>query len=122
MSTGYPYSPFLFNSTYDAEPNSDRKPTYKGVDLRLSYNFAFKDINYQLFVKVYNLFDNLNERFVFNDTGRAGYTFANRSADEPQELIEKYDTPGVHTYEDYMTRPHYYRPPREIRVGMSIDL
>ncbi len=122
MSTGYPYSPFLFNSTYDAEPNSDRKPTYKGVDLRMSYNFAFKDINYQFFVKIYNLFDSLNERFVFNDTGRAGYTFANRSADEPKELIEKYDTPGVHTYEEYITRPDFYRAPREIRVGMSIDL
>ncbi len=121
ISAGYPYTPQLFGSNYDTRPNSDRKPTQKGIDLRASYNFNLVGYSYQAFVKVYNLFDNLNERFVFNDTGRASYTYANRSVDEPESFVKHYGEEGVHTYDEYNVRPQYYRAPREIRFGVSVD-
>lgn len=121
LSSGYPYTPDIPNSTYDALTNNERKPTRKGMDMRLSYDFSIADINYQIFAKVYNVFDTKNERYVFDDTGTAEYTFVNRSRDEPEILKERYDQPGVHTYDEYVTRPDYYFSPREVRLGLSIE-
>ncbi|KAA3609872.1 MAG: TonB-dependent receptor [Calditrichaeota bacterium] len=121
ISAGYPYNPEFFESNYDAVSNSDRKPTLKGVDLRASYNFTLAGYQYQFFVKAYNLFDTLNERFVFDDTGTAKYTYANKSIDEPESFKKHYGEEGVHTNDEYNVRPHYYRSPREIRIGLSVD-
>jgi outer membrane receptor protein involved in Fe transport len=122
LSSGYPYSPqFTFNN-YDADPNADRKPLTKTLDLRAAYRFDFGNVDWQVFLKIYNLFDTLNERFVFDDTGRASYTFANRVVDEPESFIRHYGEPGVHNYDEYNIRPQYYRGPREIRLGLSLDL
>ena len=100
--------------------NSDRKPTQKTVDLRAGYRFFTSTINYELFVKIYNLFDTLNERYVFNDTGRATYTYYNRVVNEPESFKKHYGEPGVHSYDEYNKRPNYYRSPREIRFGLAV--
>ncbi len=121
ISAGYPYTPEFFGSNYDSESNSDRKPTQKGIDIRASYNLDLGGYQYQLFVKVYNLFDTLNERYVYDDTGRASYTYANQSVDEPESFKKHYGEAGVHTYDEYNIRPQYYRSPREVRVGISVD-
>ncbi len=123
LSSGYPYTPFIYNKdfNYDVEPNSDRKPTQKYVDLQSSYRFKINQFYLTLFAKVYNLFDTLNELYVYNDTGRATYTFANRSQQETETLIKHYGEPGVHTWKEYMTRPDYYSKPREVRVGLTIE-
>jgi len=122
LSSGYPYTPTLFETNYDAEPNQDRKPWQKNLDVKISYRFPLGKFHFMIFAKVYNLFDTLNERYVFDDTGRATYTFANRSINEPQRFKNHYGEPGVHTYDEYNVRPHYYRAPREIRVGLSIEM
>jgi len=114
-------TPNFFGSNYDSAPNAERKPTQKGVDLRASYNLDLGGNHYQLFVKVYNMFDTLNERFVFDDTGTAAYTYANKSVDEPESFRDHYGEEGVHTYDEWNSRPHYYRAPREIRFGVSVD-
>jgi outer membrane receptor for ferrienterochelin and colicin len=121
LSTGYPYTPEIFNSNYDSRPNSSRKPTTRTVDLKTSYRFPMYGTYLQFFVKVYNLFDTLNERYVFDDTGTAEYTFANRIINEPQSFKKHYGEPGVHTYDEYNIRPGYYRSPREVRIGFSIE-
>ena len=121
LSSGYPYSPQIAYSNYDTEVNSDRKPTIIDADLRMAYRFNISGFNYQLFLKIYNLFDELQERYVYNDTGRATYTFYNRTVDEPESFKKFYGTPGVHTYDEYVVRPSYYRAPREIRIGLSVD-
>ncbi len=121
LSSGYPYTPYIPTSNYDSKPNSDRKPVQKTVDLQAGYRFAFSNVHYRFFVKVYNLFDALNERYVFNDTGRASYTFANRSASETEAFTKHYGEPGVHTYNEYNIRPDYYRSPRQVRVGLSLE-
>ena len=64
-------------------------------------------------LKVFNLFDTLNEIEVFGDTGRAGYTL---------ELTRNQQAPrGVNTLEEYFTRPDYYSAPRQIVIGASIS-
>ncbi len=121
LSSGYPYTPRIFTSNYDSRPNSDLKPNSKYVDLRASYRLKLGDLEYNLFLKVYNLFDNLNERYVFDDTGRATYTFATREIDEPESFKKHYGEPGVHTYDEYNIRPQYYSPPRQVRLGVSVE-
>lgn len=121
LSSGYPYTAQLTNTNYDSDPNSSNKPLQKGVDFRISYRFEFAGMYPQVFVKVYNLFDNLNERYVFDDTGRAEYTFANRGINEPDSFKKHYGEPGVHTYDEYNVRPHYYGSPRNVRIGVSIE-
>ena len=121
LSTGYPYTPDVALSLYDARVNSDRKPTQKTVDMRASYRFPLAGTFTEFFIKVYNLFDSLNERYVFDDTGRATYTFANRVTDETPAFISHYGEPGVHTYDEYNIRPDYYSAPREIQIGFSVE-
>ncbi len=121
LSSGYPYSPYLYQQNYDTTPNSDRKPTQRNVDLQASYRFAIGGLHYTLFTKIYNLLDTLNERYVYNDTGRATYTYAYRGQGETETLMQHYGEPGVHTYDEYTVRPSYYRAPREVRVGLTIE-
>jgi outer membrane receptor protein involved in Fe transport len=121
LSTGYPYSPQLAFSLYDSEPNSDSKPLQRSVDLLASYRIPTKSVTYNIFLKVYNLFDTLNERYVFDDTGRASYTFYNRVTNEPESFKNHYGEPGVHTYDEYNIRPQYYRSPRTMLLGFSLE-
>lgn len=121
LSTGYPYSPQLAFSLYDAEPNSDEKPLQGTLDLLASYRIPTKSVTYNIFLKVYNLIDTLNERYVFDDTGRASYTFYNRVTDEPESFKNHYGEPGVHTYNEYNIRPNYYSSPRTLLLGLSLE-
>jgi len=121
LSSGYPYTPLLFETNYDAEPNQDRKPWQKNVDLKVSYRFPMGKSHIMFFMKIYNVFDTLNERYVFDDTGRASYTFVNRDINEPESFKEHYGEPGVHTYDEYNVRPQYYRAPRSVRLGFSFE-
>jgi outer membrane receptor protein involved in Fe transport len=102
LASGYPYSPEIIDQNIDLLPNSERKPTLFDVDVRLFKNFEIGAVGLQAFLNVYNLFDRLNERFVFNDTGRA--------------------IPGIHDLNDYNTRPHFYSAPRQIRIGLALNL
>ncbi|WP_456443859.1 TonB-dependent receptor [Caldithrix abyssi] len=123
ISSGYPYSPFIYNKdfNYDIKPNSDRKPLQRYVDIQSSYRFTVGGYHVTFFTKIYNLFDTLNERYVYDDTGRATYTFANRSQEETDTLIKHYGEPGVHEWTDYINRPHYYTAPREVRLGVTVE-
>jgi hypothetical protein len=91
------------------------------VNVRVHKNQNLGRINMNLVMKIYNLFDTRNERYVFDDTGRAGYTFVNRSSQETEAFINHYGEPGVHRWEEYQTRPYYYSAPRSVQVGLSVD-
>ncbi len=121
LSSGWPYTPNIPNANYVPESNSDRKPWQKNVNARLFKNIKLGRFNAVAFIKAYNLFDTRNERYVFNDTGRAGYTFVYRSSQETEALTKHYGQPGVHEWEDYYTRPQYYTSPREIQLGISLE-
>ena len=91
------------------------------MDAKLEKRIKVGNYRVARFARVYNLFDIRNERYVFDDTGSAKYTYEYRSNQESEQLIANYDRPGIHTWEDYITRPHYYSAPRSFKIGLSLD-
>ena len=122
ISTGWPYTPSIPNANFVPKPNSGRKPIQKNIDAKLETRVLVRGYRLGLFIRVYNLFDLRNERYVFDDTGTAKYTYEYRSNQESEQLIENYGMPGLHTWEDYVTRPNYYSSPRSFKLGLSLDL
>ena len=90
-------------------------------DDRISKNFPISFL-YKLSVIFGFRINTINEKYVYNDTGRSGYTFINRSSQETETLTKHYGEVGVHTWEEYHIRPDYYSTPREIQIGFSIEL
>ena len=121
LSSGWPYTPNIPDANYIPQPNSGRKPWLWRVDMRIHKNLKLGKLNYIFYAKVYNLLDRRNERYVFNDTGRAGYTYVFRSTQETKGFKNHYGEPGVHPWSEYQVRPEYYTPPRSINMGFSID-
>ena len=122
LGTGLPYSPQLYEQQIYLRTNSGRKPVYANVDLLFDKSFSFFDNStLTLFVKIFNLFDTQNERFVYDDTGRAIYSLE-ESKGGPQatnKISEKY--PGIKSATEYFNRPNYYSAPREVRVGFTFE-
>ena len=121
LSSGWPYTPDIPNANYVPEPNSDNKPWQRNVNMRIQKTFNLQNFRLVAFAKFYNLFDTRNERYVFDDTGRAGYTYGYQSSQETGELIRHYGEPGIHTWNEYMTRPYYYTAPRSVSLGLTVD-
>ena len=121
IATGWPYTPSIPAANFIPRPNSGRKPVQKNVDAKLEKRVKIGNYRVALFARVYNLFDARNERYVFDDTGSAKYTYEYRSNQETEQLIANYDKPGIHTWEDYVTRPNYYSAPRSFKIGLSLD-
>ncbi len=122
LSSGLPYTPQITEKTVYLVTNSGRKPSMATVDLLADKTFAMAGLNVTAFLKVFNLFDTLNERYVYDDTGSAGYTLiaSQGTAQYTDELSRT--VPGVHSASEYFVRPQYYGSPREVRVGLSLEL
>jgi len=112
LGSGLPYTPTTAAIRIDAE-NSERKPSQITFDLHAYKDFYFaKDVHASLFLKIYNLFDKLNEEIVYTDTGRSTYALY-PNTDHGDEF-------GRHYLKDYLTRPNYYSGPRSVRLGLSL--
>ena len=113
FGTGFPYTP-SFENIPTAVENSARRPNIYSVDIYTYKNLKFGPLHYSLFLRVFNLFDRLNELNVFNDTGRAGYSLAPIYSGglRPQ---------GINTLDEYFVRPDFYSNPREIQLGFSVN-
>ncbi len=121
LGTGLPYTPQFTENQVFLRANSARRPSTLTFDLLAEKTLDLFGFNLTVFAKVFNLFDNLNERFVYDDTGRATYSLDQKrptgiAVDKLAERIE-----GMHTVDDYFTRPNYYSAPREVRLGMSFE-
>ncbi len=121
ISTGLPYTPLLYNNQIYLKANSERKPLQTNVDLLVEKSIDLSDFLVTIFLKVYNLFDIRNERFVYDDTGRATYTLeANQGGPEAaNELAAK--NPLIKSATEYFVRPQYFSAPREVRLGAMIE-
>lgn len=110
FQSGLPYTPAIqsLETTFE---NSGRKPMNLNADLLLSRRILLWKNQFEVFAKIYNLFDRNNEIDVYQDTGRAGYS-----------LISHYTT-GRSTYinslDDWIKRPDFYSEPRKVLVGLS---
>ena len=115
--SGLPYTPVSqnlqgFQQLGTTFQNSNRKPTRLNVDLKLHREIYYKNLQFSLFMNVYNLFDVKNEDYVFSDTGRATYS-----------LTPTYtsDRPGPNSISDYFVRPDFYSAPRSVRLGVAVN-
>ncbi len=118
FSTGKPYTPTI-QGQRDAEENSDRKLSEFTTDIKASYNFNFGKNRIIVTFKIYNVFDNANERYVFTDTGRSGYSLTPTYAGDPAEKFP--DTPGIHSLEEYLYSPTNFSNPRQVLLSVSWD-
>jgi outer membrane receptor protein involved in Fe transport len=121
INTGLPYTPQMFESQILLDPNSERKPMRTNVDLLIEKSFEIYTASLTVFVKVFNLFDTLNENLVYDNTGRATYTLEETKGgpQETNRISER--VPGVHSATEYFVRPQYYSAPREVRLGLSFE-
>ncbi|MBN1154875.1 carboxypeptidase-like regulatory domain-containing protein [candidate division KSB1 bacterium] len=115
--SGLPYTPTSsglqgFQNLQTTFENSNRKPSNLNVDLKMHKEIFYNNLQFSLFFNIYNLFDRLNEDYVFSDTGRANYTLSQLTIPE---------TPGPNTLNEYFTLPYYYSAPRSIRAGVAIS-
>ncbi len=108
LGSGLPYTPKIENVGATFE-NSERKQPQYSFDLKAQKEFKIMGTVYSVYVKVYNIFDRKNEKLVFSDTGRAGYTI------DPPVSVR-----GVNTLDEFLTRPDYYSEPRRVIFGVSI--
>jgi outer membrane receptor protein involved in Fe transport len=111
LGSGLPYTPSFYDQRTGLE-NSDNMPYFFNTDLYVNKYVTIFDVEWVLFLKVYNLFDTPAEINVFTDTGRAGYTL---------ELTRDQEAPrGDNTLQQYFTRPDFYSPPRQVVIGASL--
>ncbi len=114
FGTGMPYT----QASRVVQPlveNGGRKPDEFTVDLYVNKRFTIGKFKYGFFVKVYNLFDRLNEIEVFRDTGRATYS--------TEPLYVGNERPrGLNTLEDYYIHPEFYSAPRRVQIGLQIGM
>ncbi len=122
IGSGLPYTPVLYEQQIYLRTNSDLKPLQTNVDVLLDKSFTFGTTTLTLFMKVFNLFDTKNEKFVYDDTGRATYSLAQKKGgpEATNKVSKKY--PGIKSATEYYNRPHYYTAPREVRLGFSLKL
>jgi len=121
IGTGLPYTPEIYDKQVFLEPNSGRRPIQSSVDVLAEKTFSLSGIDLVIFAKIYNLFDQLNESSVYTTTGRASYTLdSNRGpAIETDRMAQQYE--GVKTSGEVYNNPAFYLPPREVRLGLSIE-
>ena len=113
--SGQPYTPTVSRDVTVFLTNSQTKPTFLSVDVRLYKSFKFEDVKFLVFLRVDNIFDALNELDVYGDTGTATKTYDEDRA--RQSGVREY----VNTITDYFNHPNNYSEPRRIEFGTTIE-
>jgi len=114
--SGLPYTPRRSEDITSLLTNSQRKPSYFNVDLKAYKVFKLGPGELTLFLRVFNLLDQLNEINVYDDTGRAGFTHDEElaRATNPFEYINSLD--------EWYNNPTHYSEPRRIELGITYNL
>ena len=115
FNSGQPYTPEIPAGTLTGQnilpglaTNIRQKSNRFTVDLNAFKRFSFKKLSYELFLRIYNLFDSKNPVDVFTDSGKADFTI--------------YQTQEIEADPGYFIRPDYYSEPRSVHIGMKISL
>jgi len=114
--SGLPYTPRLTEDITSLLTNAGVKPATFSIDTRGYYRTKFAGLSGEIYLRILNLLDNLNEVNVYNDTGRAGFT-----TDEERVEMLNIDTP-VNSVHEYYTNSTHYSEPRRIEIGLRISL
>jgi outer membrane receptor protein involved in Fe transport len=129
LRSGTPYTPSVPQdiSPVSFETNSDRRPFYKNVDLKLEKYFRARAVRYSIFLQVNNVFDTMNNIFVHTNTGRSLTNL--ESSRSPNRFNNLKDTISespqdyfpVEFLDNYYQREDWLSDPREMRLGMTFD-
>lgn len=111
IESGYPYTPQGANEIVKiAEENSANKIPIIKFDLNLRKTFKIETesstYRFSIFAKIYNLFDRLNENYVWDATGRATYGLGLYGGD--------FDP-------DWQRRPNWFYTPRQVFMGIDFN-
>ncbi len=114
--SGLPYTPRRSEDISALLTNSERKPSAFNADLRAYYDFNAGPGQFTLFLRVLNIFDNLNEVNVYEDTGRAGFTTDKlvAAATNPPQIINSLN--------QWYTDPTHYSEPRRVEIGLTYTI
>jgi len=119
--SGLPYTPSSLEERQLPESefkNSARRPIRWDLDMKAHKKFKFFGLNHKLFLRVYNVFDHLNELAVHSVTGRA--TNIARRPTDLEILQQRLDSGGQFTLEEYDRNPGWFSAPRKIQVGLAV--
>jgi outer membrane receptor protein involved in Fe transport len=102
FATGQPYTPSISTGFgADLESNSGRKPSFATVDLRAEKFVSLGGVEWTVFGRVFNLFDqHFTNGFVYSDTGSPYYTVVPTQQRNPN--------------------PGRLSEPRRIEIGLSL--
>jgi outer membrane receptor for ferrienterochelin and colicin len=115
FGSGLPYTPRATTDVSALRENSRTKPTFWNVDSRLYKDFNFFNTRFTFFLRVFNLFDRLNQLNVYDDSGRADYTteLTRARANNP--------TMYFNTLQEWFNNVSYYSEPRRIELGFMFN-
>ncbi|MGE5313223.1 MAG: TonB-dependent receptor [Acidobacteriota bacterium] len=113
--SGQPYTPDVSQNVTVFLTNSETKPQFFNVDMRLYKTLKLDPVNLLLFLRITNLFDTENEMNVYGDTGRAGRTY------NEDRALQTGAPQYVNTIHDYFVDPTQYSEPRRIEFGATIE-
>ncbi len=110
--SGQPFTPRDTQDVGTLLTNSERKPVFNNLDLRAYYNLPIPGgYSARLFLRVFNLFDTLNEVNVFDDTGDGKFTVDETTATFPDL---------VNTKREFFTNQTHFSEPRRVEIGMTL--
>ncbi len=116
FASGQPYTPSNPSSELTEQfQNSELKPSIFNIDLNFFKNFEISNHNIQLFVKVFNLLDNLSSRYVYSSTGVSDAPYRSSVT-----LAQVEKNPNF-TLAEIDNRPDYYLAPRRVLVGFKFE-
>ena len=106
-----PYTPRFLNVRQAFENTARSKATWT-LDLKADYNVSLVGLNYNFFLKVFNVLDRQNEVLVYASTGRAGFNLESRQSGTPK---------GINTVDEFFSNPpHHFAAPRQIQLGVNV--
>lgn len=114
LGSGQPYTPRKTEDVSVLRQNSEKKPTHWNVDLRFHKDFFLWEKKLTFFLRVFNLFDRLNEVNVYDDTGRAGFTT------DLERIRALNPRLYVNSLEEWFTNATHYSEPRRIEFGFML--
>lgn len=116
FATGMPYTPTNPGSQLTTQfENSARKPATYNIDLNIYKSMKLQRFKLNLFCKIFNLTDHLNELRVYSSTGNARHPY--RTIPN-MEVLQ--NNPNF-TVDEVDLNPTYYSNPRRILFGISLD-
>jgi outer membrane receptor for ferrienterochelin and colicin len=118
FGSGLPYTPRKTQDISSILTNSSFKPPTYEVDVRAYKDLFFGKQRFTLFLRVFNLLDQLNEVNVFDDTGRADETIDKKNAEDTvNPFIQRYNT-----IDQWFTDATHYAEPRRVELGLTYYL